>query len=672
MKNKFDLRYLIIGASVVMSGCSDSFLEPDPLSFFEPTATFTTEAGLAAAMAQADRNMKLYWCNASDVQMPICTEFLFSDMLVISATDQTKGLYDMDKGLVPSQDSYRNAGDQDHEHCCIHFWNENYAGIKYANTVIQYAPQVTSLDESVKNAYIGRALFHRSFRYYALVHQFGNVPLITKLVEVPKQNYRSTAREAILEMIESDMLQAVEYVPDQTVGNYTSAYPGGYVNKAACRMLLAKIYMANYKFDKAKEQLDILINNSGLKLMTETFGEQVQPAASETWHVTPNVIWDLHRGENVFNSANKEIIMGMVNSGLNVANYTVMRCLSPFVFNGSLTTPSGKQGLKNYNRDGDVKNGNYNPELDYQRVFGRGVATFRFCTWAQHALWNVNGKFDNGDLRRSREAGNWMHMEDLKYNNREDQEWYGKNLRLWSDDGKLLCGDTIRRWFDIPLYKFYYLDGDRKDNLNSDGFRGVQKNTDGDMYLYRLSEAYLLRAECNFYMGNGAAAAEDVNTIRRRAHCEQLYAGNVTIGDIFDERARELYLEEWRHSELVRASFCLAHTGKPDEFGNTYTMDDLLKSEGTGKTGGSYWYQRCINYNWYNNGVTYNIQAAMTGYQYKMGKQNMFWPIPEFAIVSNDKDQLWQNYGYSGYDASIPVWDNWQDAVADESTTTRE
>ena len=42
------------------------------------------------------------------------------------------------------------------------------------------------------------------------------------------------------------------------------------------------------------------------------------------------------------------------------------------------------------------------------------------------------------------------------------------------------------------------------------------------------------------------------------------------------------------------------------------------------------------------------------------------WPIPEKEITANNKGQLWQNYGYTGYDANIPVWDNWEDAVADQ------
>ena len=55
--------------------------------------------------------------------------------------------------------------------------------------------------------------------------------------------------------------------------------------------------------------------------------------------------------------------------------------------------------------------------------------------------------------------------------------------------------------------------------------------------------------------------------------------------------------------------------------------------------------------------------------KYTMDKGNVFWPIPNDAITANKNGQLWQNFGYEGYDADIPKWDNWQDAVADEDVT---
>lgn len=59
------------------------------------------------------------------------------------------------------------------------------------------------------------------------------------------------------------------------------------------------------------------------------------------------------------------------------------------------------------------------------------------------------------------------------------------------------------------------------------------------------------------------AAADDVNIIRKRAHCTKLYeAKDMNLGIIFDERARELMFEELRHVEMVRASYIFAKQGK--------------------------------------------------------------------------------------------------------------
>ncbi len=84
----------------------------------------------------------------------------------------------------------------------------------------------------------------------------------------------------------------------------------------------------------------------------------------------------------------------------------------------------------------------------------------------------------------------------------------------------------------------------------------------GDWYVFRLAETYLLRAEAYFHKGMLSEAANDINAVRERAKAPLISAGDVTIDYIFDERARELMAEEPRHSELVRASFILAAQGK--------------------------------------------------------------------------------------------------------------
>ena len=341
--------------------------------------------------------------------------------------------------------------------------------------------------------------------------------------------------------------------------------------------------------------------------------------------------------------------------------------------------PDGKQALYNLDRT----NSKYRVEYDYMRGLGRGIATFRTSTFYQDGLWAVNGKMDETDLRHSAETGNWMHMEDLRCNN-VDSEFYGQNIMLYSDrdfwskdkdgnpvlvtsKGQLLCSDTIRRWYDVPHYIFCLDDVVNQALIKNNGLEGATEGSVADWYLYRLAEAYLLRAEAKFYINpSDPTIKDDLNIIRKRAQCSKLYTGNVTIGDIMDERARELFYEEWRNVELTRVSLCLARSGRPDEWGNTYNVETFDKQTGTDLDGGSYWYQRCVRKGMYNKGVTIRVDATKTDINFIMGKHNIYWPIPYNAIEANKNAKLWQNVGYTEYDPATPIWNTWEEAVADE------
>ena len=653
---------LLVGGIFLLSGCKKDFLTPDPLSFYEPTATFSTESGLKAAMAICDRHLKLYYATDDNEMLTLGTEYIFSDLMVASATDKRSMLCDVANMLTPTSDD-ATLNNLDRTNSIWYFWKETYNGIMYANTILQFVDNVDGLDEATKNAYKGRAYFHRAFRYYALVFQFGDVPLVTKVLEVPKQNYQSTKRDAILQMITKDLEFAVQWVPDQKDMDLT-----GMVNKGACRMLLAKCYLAVGEYAKAKEQTDILIDQSGYSLMEDDFGTFNDGGEPKTWPITRNVIWDLHRPENKLIPSNKEVIMGLPNRGSDAESFVkmlTMRILYPFVFNNTLKTKDGKQALLNIRRD----QSDYNSQYDYMRAFGRGIATFRPTYFYTHTLWKVNGQMDSTDLRHDSKVGNWVRMKDYRVNNKASSE-FGKPVTLFDDNGNLLCGDTIRRWFDVPHYKFYLDDPVDEANISgSDGLRGATNGGIADWYLYRLAEAYLIRAEAKFYLGDAAGATDDVNEVRKRAKCTELYNGPVTIGDIMNERARELYWEEWRNVELTRVSLCLARSGKPDEWGNTYSLDDFDRQSGTDSNGGSYWYQRIEHYSMYNKGPVQIDATGNSNPDYTMDKKNIYWPIPYAAITANNKGKLHQNYGYDGYDPATPEWDNWEDAVADEEKT---
>lgn len=635
MKKTLNKILLIAGLLASLTGCKKEYLQPDPLSFYEPGATFSTRAGLDAALAIADRHLRSYWTyfEYQDLSLPISTEYMFSDMAVASKTDDGNIFADIATRFTPTDMPERTG----------YFWGETYNGIKYANTVLSFIGNVEGLDETTRNEYRGRALFHRSWRYLSLVFMFKDVPLVTKILEVPKVNYKATKREAILQMITADMEKAVEWVPEQKNMPLT-----GMINKGACRQLLIKCYLATGQYDKAIEQADILINSSGFSLMKNNFGTFINPYPA-TWPITRNVIWDLHRPENKAVAANNEKILIMPNRIPSDAGIKMnsMRNWLPWHDAIGTQAPDGKQALRFF----APSNSAYRASYDYPRAIGRGIAHIRPTYYATNDLWIVNGVNDAGDLRHNSTVGNWARMDSLKYND-PTSTWFGKNIMLYHPTtNALLCNDTIRNWFDWPHYKYYVEDLLETQNRNESNHRGGA----GDWYFYRLAETYLLRAEAKFYKGDIDGATTDVNTIRQRAGCTQMYTA-VTIGDIMDERARELNMEEWRFTEMSRVSWCLAKSGKPDEWGNSYNADNLAAS--------SYWFNRIQAYNnYYNKG-----KVLVRNRAYTMAPHNINWPIPNSAIQANGGAKLRQNQGYVGFDATIPMWENWEEAVADEDT----
>lgn len=650
----------------MLTSCADSFLKQDPLSFYEPKTTYATETGLQAALAMCDLHYKTMLMDGNGNVLPIASVYFMSDIGLYAKTDAGGGIMDDFANKITPTSGMASGGDSN---AMLRFWDEAWNGIKYANTVLSYVDNVAGLDATTRDAYKGRAYFHRAYKYYHQALLFGDIPLVTKIIEVPKQNYKSTAKEAIFKMLIHDLEFAVAHVPAQKNMPYLGA-----VNQEACMQLLIKCYLINGDFKKAEDMATDLIQNHGLALMTQSFGTNVPSGNPSTWAVQRNVLWDLHRGENVAAAANKETILPILNyNDQNFTQYLTMRALGVHWSNGDIMDPSGI-GSPTYNWARNQSS--YSSQLDWLRVLGRGIGCFRTSYHYNKTIWSYNGDIDTQDLRHNRSMGNWVEMEDIKYN-RPNSSFYGKNMQLYATadyknasgqvivaKGTLLCKDTIRSWFPIPLYKMYILDVSAEENSGATQFNGATKGTycsNGNMYLFRLAETYLLRAEAKFYQGNTAGAAQDVNVVRARANAKKMFT-TVTIGDICDERARELYMEEWRQPELTRISWCLAKSGQPDEWGNVYDINTWDKQSGTDLSGGSYWFRRLTRYSLFNHGTI----LSKVNLNYQVDKHNLFWPIPNSAITANIGAKLSQNFGYDGYDATTSKWTTWEEAVADE------
>ena len=76
-----------------------------------------------------------------------------------------------------------------------------------------------------------------------------------------------------------------------------------------------------------------------------------------------------------------------------------------------------------------------------------------------------------------------------------------------------------------------------------------------DFPLFRLSDAYLMYAECVVRGAAGGTlndATSYVNLVRARSHADVITPGQLTLDFLIDERGRELMLEGHRRSDLIR------------------------------------------------------------------------------------------------------------------------
>ena len=104
--------------------------------------------------------------------------------------------------------------------------------------------------------------------------------------------------------------------------------------------------------------------------------------------------------------------------------------------------------------------------------------------------------------------------------------------------------------YGIGVFKFW--------NKNADGSQAADYNpayASTDFPVFRLADAYLMRAESSFNLGDAGSAANDINVVRTRAFGNA--SGNITSAQVtpqflLDERGREFYYEAQRRTDLVR------------------------------------------------------------------------------------------------------------------------
>ncbi|WP_027125462.1 RagB/SusD family nutrient uptake outer membrane protein [Gelidibacter mesophilus] len=531
---------IILGILLIASfnvSCSDeAFLEEDLRDRFTTENAFLNVAQFQTGLNQMYRQTRAYFNSADGAR-----DFIKNGYGVDVMASNTR--------LEKSESFWNNLGS--HSQFPNDWYSRNYQMIKNCNELLLQTENtnIEWKNENQKLEIQAEIRFFRGFSYRNLATLFGGVPIVLEPVTAPKLDFERATRIETYQVALEDLIFASQYMPK------TTDQPGRAV-RAAADHFLSEVYISlgdetgdKTLYQNAIDAASRVIEGSDgdYSLMQNRFGTRSNESGKDAY-------WDLFRmGNQNYHDGNKESIWTIqfeknVAGGTNIYDRPLFeRTFWPLYYRankfGFTSGPAkdwegkGNAWIKpnNYykydvwkNSETDTRNAEYNILRNYRapKVAVNGQQTDRDTTYVTKVTL-ANGSEITVNLK----PGDII-----------KKEW-------------LTTRDDTLSYFFPRMFKM-----------------GTDKHIDAipdngyvrDAYVIRLPETYLLRAEAYMKSENRAAAAEDINTVRKRSSASPITAGEVNINYILDERARELWGEEWRIFTLARLGLIYERT---KEFG---------------------------------------------------------------------------------------------------------
>jgi hypothetical protein len=522
-------------ATLLVGSCKKE-LEEVPLDFYTPENSFTNKAQFESALAGIYLSFRTDMYAAADAASNY-------DMLGMDLD-----LTNVESNASAQKTQYFNWVTMNADNgFASKWWGRLYRYVSMANTIIERAdgPQAKWTSDNEKNAIVAEAKFLRAFAYKFLANMWGGVPLVLNETKSPKFDYVRATQEEVYKQCKADLEFAVQHMPT------IDQLKGGRAPREAAYHLLSEINICLKDYTGAIAAATAVITNGRNSLMTARFGVAKSFTFSGydyqgTVSAWGDVYWDLFQEGNFnFKEGNKEAIWNIsqdptIKGGNNLdihaqGGFFVMdRWWGPIPWQAK-----DKSGKSNWLMD---------------TLTGRPVATLIATAYADSLIWKYKDDFSR-DMRNSE-----FNVQRNYYMTNPTSTIYGQVMTKDNVDASTL---TLWEPRMSPHFKKFVravpkgLAVDATSKRPNDNGRNWK-----DWYIMRLAETYLLRAEANLLKGDLPAAAADINVVRSRANATPVTAGDVTLDLILDERARELYGEEFRLSTLMRMGKLVEYLNK--------------------------------------------------------------------------------------------------------------
>lgn len=452
--------------------------------------------------------------------------------------------------------------------------------VSFSNSFIKNATALTGTDVQT---YIAEARFLRAFAYYNLMDLYANVPLTTTIsTDLPMQSNRAE----IFAFVESELLEIKEQLLPSGANEY------GRVDRVAAWALLSKLYLnaevwtGNAKYTESVTYSNLVMNSSYTINTSDVNGngsayDELFLADNNTNGAQSEFIFALNFDGNQSQTfgGTTFLVHAAIGGSMNPANFGVnggwggLRTTKNLVNKFTANTNDLNSALGSISDWGLVgsstTNGWDGPDMEmYQTSAGvfsmyatltAGEMKFRLNNdWANNfGDDGANGSIESGGSNIAiAGAGTYFVTLNLNTNTYTVTPFLGDKRGMFYTDGQNL------EIASIPPFKEGYAVTKFK-NVDSNGNAGGDSSgnfVDSDLPLIRLAEIYLNYAEATLRGGGGdlGIATTKINQLRQRAYGNNLgniKSSDLNLGFVLDERARELYWEGQRRTDLVRYNY---------------------------------------------------------------------------------------------------------------------
>ena len=448
-------------------------------------------------------------------------------------------------------------------------WRELYRGLNTTNLILDRVPEVTYADPNLRDQREAEVKFLRAHYLWLITQIWGDAHFSTEPTEVAERVANSTPRAEFYDQIFQDLLDARDNLP---VAHPDNQY--GRATRPAVDAMLARCYLYREDYENALLYARRVIDDYDFALLDD-WSELV----------------------SIGNIANEEIIWAVNYS--NDLLFTKSGLTDPsgdeYEGSGLIQRMGGNQGHVMYEiryenlgwgMIRDIQNGRgfqrYMPtrffiDLYDEEVDERFFSSFKYVwlcnSTSARPRWRGDTYYIDGQPVPIPDSLRGQPMFELG-----DTAIVFSKVPVPESEKARFAPDDIRAFHPtkgyaiIDINDMYLPDGSPNDGaINRQFYFPITKRYEDttrqnltisasqrDPAVFRISEMYLIAAEAEMMLGNTAAAAALINTLREaravagREADMRITASDLDIDFILDERARELATEYQRFFDLVR------------------------------------------------------------------------------------------------------------------------